>query len=121
MKLVSGPEAVGILDAILKGETEKLRKATNCGDPNCPVHAEFNQEQAPQPGAKFNPADLITNKDLEPMTSAEAYEIAIGTTAGAHNALVRREHKRARRLQKQAELWFEVASVLNEAESRIGR
>jgi hypothetical protein len=102
---------------MLSGDAGKVEEiiGESCGDPDCSIHGDKGVLVALR---KRNP-DLIDDDMLTGMTHNDMREMALGATAGAHNALVRKEYKRAGLLQHQAKLWFVAAEAEREAFERM--
>jgi hypothetical protein len=78
----------------------------DCGEKDCPIHSD-----EPEP----NRDDvLLTAEDLQFLGPKEALQGAIGATGTAHNHLIRKEYRAAKREQEQAFLWIRLRETLQE-------
>lgn len=94
-KVVTGHAAVEMLREILASE--------DCGNKDCPIHGPEDDGR-------------IKDGDLDNLDSAKAWDLAIGTTGAAHNALLAGNATKTALLQKQADLWTRIGDKLATAE-----
>lgn len=86
------------------GALEKImRSVPDCGREACPIHGKNGLLPPDQT------ANLIDDDRLQALTADDMDELALGFTAGAHNALARRRDNKAVLLQNQADLWHMAA------------
>lgn len=78
----------------------------DCGEKDCPIHGgepEPNRDDV-----------LLTAEDVAAIGPKEALQGAIGATGMAHNHLVRKEYRAAKREQEQAFLWMRLRESLQD-------
>lgn len=94
-------------DGFLK-EIGKMIGLEDCGDAACPLHGE--QEERREDGK-------IYAGDLESLTAEGAFNMMVGATAAASNAILDKKWDKAAIMQRQADLWNDIHTVLEQQEA----